>query len=319
MEFISGTKNFKLEKTCVTLGKFDGIHLGHMRLLNELKRFEAQGFKSVMFTFDLYPCDLFSGGEAYMIYTHNEKRRLLENIGPQVLLSYPFTAETADMLPETFVREVLIGQLDARAVVVGSDFCFGRGRSGNIELLQRLSGKYGYELVVCDKVRQNGKIVSSTLIREVISEGRMEYAGELLGRPYGILGVVAHGRQLGRRLSFPTANIIPPGGKLLPPDGVYFTAGSFCKGENAGVHGVLTDREYIGLCNIGTNPTVSDSHTVKRTVENYFIGESFDVYGMELDLRILHYHRGECRFADISGLKEQIARDVLAARSFFCQ
>ncbi len=184
MEYIRGKTDFVLKNTCVTLGKFDGLHAGHQVLLKKLEEFEAQGYKTVMFTFDFLPCNILKNTGAKLIYDEEEKLSLLRRRGPQTVISYPFTKELAMTGAEDFVKDILIDRLDAKIIVVGEDFCFGKDRQGNVDFLKSLAEKYGYRVIVCKKLSMDGRIVSSSLIRSEIENGNMETAEKMLNRSF---------------------------------------------------------------------------------------------------------------------------------------
>lgn len=303
MEYIAGLTDFKLHNSVVSLGKFDGLHRGHQLLLNNILEQKNLGFTSVMFTFMYHPGNLFSDKEISLIYTEEEKRHLLEDSGLDVLVSYPFTEETASMEAETFIKEVLINKLDAKKIVVGEDYCFGYKRRGNVALLQEMSKVYGYELEVFHKLEINGQVVSSTNIRNEITEGHMEKVNLFLGRPYSIYGIVQHGRKIGRTIGFPTTNLIPLEHKLLPPNGVYASKTK------------INGAEYPGITNIGNNPTVG--LTPERRVETYLFDFDDDLYGKFIEVSLYTLERKEYRFDSLEELKEQISKDMVFGRDYF--
>ena len=303
MEYFYGSTEFKFHNTCVTLGKFDGLHRGHQLLLKELETFEKQGLTSVMFTFDYHPGNLFSEKEIDLIYTEEEKRILLDRFGPKVLISYPFTEQTASMEPEEFIKEVLVEKLDAKAIVVGSDYRFGRKRHGDISMLREYSNQYGYQLVVCDKLRLDGEVISSTRIREELKLGHIEFVNEMLGHPYTIMGQVLYGNQIGRTIGVPTVNLIPAEHKLLPPNGVY---ASIIR---------ISGKEYKGVTNIGYKPTVE----IKKLlgVETHMFDFSGDLYGKFVEVELYTYERMETKFNTLDDLKNQVAKDIECTKQYF--
>ena len=303
MEYIAGRTNFKVHNSVVCLGKFDGLHRGHQLLLNKVLEQKEQGFRAVMFTFMFHPNNLFSEKEIELIYTEEEKRYLLEQSGLDVLVSYPFTIETAAMEPEDFIKEVLIKKLDAKKIVVGADYCFGHNRRGNIALLHTMAQVYGYELIVFDKLKFGEQVISSSYIRSEISEGHIENANKLLGNPFTIIGEVQHGRKIGRTLGFPTTNLIPPSYKILPPNGVY---ASITK---------INGLEYPGVTNIGFNPTVGK--TPERRVETFIFDYDSDLYGMIIEVVLYAQERPEIKFDSLDELKVQMNKDIIFGRNYF--
>lgn len=303
MKYIAGIIDFKLKNSAVSLGKFDGIHLGHQLLLNKVLELKELGHQAVMFTFFYNPRNLFSDKEIELIYTEEEKKYLLEQKGFDVLVSYPFTQETASMEPEDFIKEVLVEKLDAKVIVVGADFCFGHKRRGNVDLLREKSKEYGYELIVFDKMKIEDEVISSSYIRSKIAEGDMEQVTKLLGRPFSIIGEVMHGRKIGRTLGFPTTNLIPPSSKLLPPNGVYASM--------TNINGV----NYPGLTNIGNNPTVGI--TPEKRVETYIFDFDSDLYGSTIEVLLYSHERPEMSFRSVEDLKNQMNKDIIFGRKYF--
>ncbi|MBE5961303.1 MAG: bifunctional riboflavin kinase/FAD synthetase [Lachnospiraceae bacterium] len=303
MEYIYGKTDFQFQNTCVTLGKFDGLHRGHQLLLNELTKFQKQGLTSVMFTFDYHPGNLFSDREIDLIYTEQEKKELLGRFGTEVLISYPFTEETASMEPEEFITEVLIGKLDAKAIVVGSDYRFGRGRRGDVMMLHDYAAMYGYELIVCEKLQYKGSVISSTRIREAIANGNITEANDMLGHAYTVMGEVVHGRQLGRTIGIPTINVMPKPHKLLPPNGVYASTTT------------IGDRKYYSVTNIGNKPTVGADE--QRGVETHLFDCNEDLYGKMVQVELYAFERSEQKFASVDELKAVMEKDIIFAREYF--
>ena len=213
-------RQFHTTGTAIALGKFDGIHVGHQLLVDGLTKERHMGRQSLVFTFGDSPMSVLSGGSKKSIYTSEEKALYFEALGVDVLLEYPFTREFASCSPEEFVLECLVKQLGARSIYVGEDFHFGRGRSGNVGLLKLLGEEYGFEVHALPKKTQHGKVVSSTLIRDML-ETHFHVANELLGNPYFVYGEVVHGNHLGRTIGFPTMNQRIPEKKLTPVFGVY--------------------------------------------------------------------------------------------------
>jgi riboflavin kinase / FMN adenylyltransferase len=303
MEYIVGKTDFKFQNTAVSLGKFDGLHKGHQLLLNKIIELKKDGLTSVMFTFMSHPQNFLFHKNLELIYTPDEKRYLLEQWGLDILISYPFTKDVASMKPQDFVKEILIDKLDAKMVVVGSDFHFGHNRQGNVDLLKELSLKYGFELLIYDKVKIENQIVSSTIIRDAIQKGNIESANLLLGRAFTVIGEVEHGRKIGRTLGFPTTNIIPTANKLLPPNGVYVTKTK------------IDGRKYPGITNIGFNPTVGK--TSEKRIETYLFEFNSDLYGKRIEVEFLTMERPEIKFESMELLKAQIGKDMEFGKKYF--
>lgn len=306
MRVITGTREFQIEEpTAVTIGKFDGRHKGHQKLLREMLCFkERQGLKAAVFTFDMAPAGVMAGRVQTVITTNQERRNKMAKMGIDYLVEFPFDQETAHMQPEEFVSEVLVRQMHARAVVVGTDCSFGYKGKGNAQLLKEMSESCGFEAVIIEKEQDDHRDISSTYVREELDLGNMEKANELLGEPYAIHGVVVHGNHIGGAiLGFPTANILPPPEKHLPPFGVY-------------VSQVLVDGSlYRGVTNIGKKPTVAGESPVG--VETFIMGLEENLYGKEIEVQLLNFERSEQKFASLKELKERIEKDKEYAAAYF--
>ena len=249
MEYIRGTREFQIEEpTAVTLGKFDGLHRGHKKLLEELFRFREKGCKTAVFTFETAPGTLIRKKLQTMITTNEERYENLRDAGVDYLVEYPFNEQVASMSPEEFVVHVLKGQMNAEAIVAGTDFHFGRNRSGDVAFLKANAEKFRYDLTVVEKAMDGEREISSTYIREELAAGRIEKANELLGYTYSIQGRVVHGKHLGTGMGFPTVNLLPPSQKHLPAFGVYLS--------EVEIDGKL----YPGITNIGRKPTIKGEH-----------------------------------------------------------
>lgn len=303
MKIIEKTTEFRIgQETAVAIGKFDGFHRGHQKLLNRIKEQKKRGLAAVVFTFVPSPAAFFSKEPEQDLTTIEEKRKIFEEAGVDYLIEYPFYQEIADMDPEIYISKVLVEQLNAKCIVAGEDVSFGKKGLGDCRLLKEKAMQYGYEVVIIDKVLYKGKEVSSTYVREAVRQGDMELADQLLGQPYHVGGTIVHGRHLGSSLGMPTVNIVPPEQKLLPPNGVYF---SYIK---------MNGNIYQGITNIGTKPTVSGEAVMG--VETYIYDFSRDVYGQEAEVYLLHYKRPEMRFDGIEALKAQMATDIAKGREY---
>lgn len=300
MKFISGTKDFSFKNTIITLGKFDGLHKGHRKLLNKLNEEKKNRITSVVFTFDIAPKKLISGEEPQCLLTREEKIYFHELSGIDVLIEYPFDQETSSMDAKTFVIQILVNKLGVKKIVCGTDFKFGYQRSGNSELLIQLGKEYGFEVEVLEKEKFELKDISSTNIKDELTKGNIEKVNDMLGYPFTVIGEVMHGNQLGRTIGTPTLNIIPPYSKLLPPNGVY--------SSKTIIEGV----EYIGITNIGYKPTVSNE--LVRGVETHLFDFDGDLYGKIVEVQFYKYVRKEIKFDNVQCLKEQILRDIKICR-----
>lgn len=287
--------DFKLSSTAVTLGKFDGFHLGHQTLVREvLHKGEENGCETVLFSFDT------AAVNGQKVITVKEERILLcKEFGLQHVIFYPVNRETMSIEPEDFIKQVLVDRLGVKYVVTGEDFRFGRQRRGDVAMLQRYADIYGYRLVVVGYVSVEGKKVSSTTIKEYLAEGRIEKVNEMLGYSYFLMGEVAEGNQIGRKMEVKTLNLIPSQTKSLPPNGVYKT--------QAVIDGVT----YRGITNIGYSPTIRSDG--KITVETHLFDFAQDIYGKTVKVQFEKFIRKEQKFEDIDALKRQIILDISQA------
>ncbi len=304
MMIYSDLENVRLHHTAVALGKFDGMHKGHQLLFDKLASYKARGLMTVIFTFSFHPASLLTGKRQQVIYTREEKRRILSTFGADVLVEFPFTKETAHMLPGDFIKNVLVDTLGAQAVVVGNDFHFGYQRSGDVAFLRENAEKYAYTVDSQEKVCFEGAEISATRIREEISQGNMEEAYEMLGRRYSVSGVVVHGKGNGRTIDMPTANLIPESEKLLPPDGVYVSRTRINDLPDA----------FDSVTNIGTNPTVGANNL--RSIETFLLNFDGNLYGQNISVELYKKLRDEETFSSLSTLKAQMKVDIMNAEDY---
>ena len=234
--------------------------------------------------------------------TRKEKRKLFEQMGVDVLIEFPMNAVTAATEPEEFVHHYLAEQMMAAYICAGPDLSFGKKGAGNHALLAHFAKEYDYCVELIDKVMVEGVEVSSTRVREAVRQGKMKAAARMLGEPYSISGRVEHGKKLGRRIGMPTANLIPEGDKLLPPNGVYYS------------RVVTDDRCYKGISNVGCKPTVSDSAAMG--VETYLYDFAGDLYGADILVQLLEFRRPEMKFDGVEALKAQLAQDIDAGETY---
>ena len=292
----------------MTIGNFDGVHRGHQRLIEHL-RSQSQRLQlpTMLMTFEPQPREFFAGAMLPARLTRfREKVHLLERAGLDRLLCMPFNDQTSQIPAEWFAEEFLTDLVDARYVVIGDDFRFGHERKGDFQLLQNTGARLGYEVISVDTVLQGGDRVSSTLVRSTLSAGDFGKAAELLGHEYFIMGRVVYGRQLGRQLGVPTANV-----KLqryrAALEGVYCVS----------VDGVAEDgRALEGIANIGVRPTVDGKEPL---LEVHVFDFSGDLYGRRIRVTFKHKLRDEQAFASVELLKQQIDADLLDARRWFAE
>lgn len=299
MEIIADTVDFYIEKkTAAALGKFDGLHIGHRRLLEEILSRREKGLAACVFTFDPPAAAFFGLSDGKELTTREEKRLLFERMGVDILIEFPLNRETAGMAPEVFAAEILAFRMNTCFLAAGTDLSFGAGGAGNAALLRRLGPQLGFDISIIDKICMEGREVSSTLVRAEVEKGQMESAARLLGTPYMIMGRVAGGKRLGRTMGFPTVNLVPPDNKLLPPNGVYFS--------DVRVRGRL----YHAVTNVGYKPTVTNER--RLGVESYLYDFDEEIYGEPIEVSLHSFHRPEKRFDSIQALRGQLQRDIAA-------
>jgi riboflavin kinase / FMN adenylyltransferase len=291
------------QRSSVTIGNFDGLHLGHRRILVDLVRTAvASGTASVVMTFSPHPLQILHPGKApKLIVPNEEKIARIESLGVDYLLLVKFDEELSRLSGESFIREILVGSLKVQHVFVGHNFVFGHKRSGNVALLEALGREFGYAVHVIPPVAVRGSRVSSTGIRELIRSGRISQANRLLGRYYTLQGRVVPGQGLGRTVLFPTLNLEPQN-EILPGNGVYVTLANF------------EDKNHTAVTNVGTRPTISGS---SLSIETHLLEHTPGAPPSKLELQFLHRLRDEQKFPSVDELKKQIAKDIERAKRFF--
>jgi riboflavin kinase/FMN adenylyltransferase len=290
-------------KVCLAIGVFDGVHLGHQQIIRQTVADAHQpGGLSLVVTFAPHPSQIVAPDRVPpLIYSPWQKLRTIESLGVDTLLEIRFDQAFSEKSGPEFIQELAHDLGGIADICVGADFVFGRKRSGNVEVLKELGGQLGFKVHGLAAVALDGKVVSSTRIREAIRNGELDSAGQMLGRPYAIQGRIIPGDQLGRQLGFPTANM-EIGGQLTPPNGVY-----------AGVTTVDNKIWQVAL-NIGLRPTLGLAEPVLR-VEAHLLDFAGDLYGQELEVEIVRKLRDEKKFGSPGELTEQIKQDVAAVRS----
>ncbi len=292
----------------VTMGTFDGLHRGHQAVLAEVKqRARAAKLASVLITFDPHPLAVVNPAAAPMLLTlPAEKEALVQADGIEQFVLMPFTPEVAQLDAEAFVRR-LCDEYDMRELVMGYDHGFGRGRAGDVELVQRLAREQNFRMAVVAAVRDNGQPISSTLIRTAVAHGDLESATRWLGRRYSIRGTVVRGAGRGRTIGIPTINLAPPDDrKLLPPDGVYAVRVTI--GERGAGRGV----QYGGMMNQGARPTFGEQ---ARALEVHLFDFDGELYGETVDVEWVRRLRDVQAFPSREALVAQLERDRQAARA----
>ncbi len=311
MDIIRDLKNVQLKDSAVAIGKFDGLHLGHKLLFDEIKSKKKEGQQSVVLTFvDPVRSDG-TDPSGKNIFSIKEKREILRGMDMDVLVELPFTKELSSMDPNTFVKDILSESLGTRSAAVGEDFRFGHKRAGDVRMLKELGKTYGFSVSefkdLCTEVPDSLRSedikgecrISSTLIRKALLEGEAEFASSLLGRDYFIEGIVKKGKGLGRTMDMPTINMSFDKEKLVPREGVYASVT------------VVKGKEYFSVTNIGRNPTVKENGDI--TAETFLWDFSGDLYDENVMVIPKKYLRGEQRFGTVDELKEQMQRDMATA------
>ncbi|ARD49338.1 riboflavin biosynthesis protein RibF [Sporosarcina sp. P37] len=292
----------KQQAYSLAIGFFDGVHKGHQEVICSAKKTgDELGLQTAVMTFDPHPSQLFSGKNVGYITPLDEKVRVLDSLGIDALFIVSFDWELAGLSPERFI-EIFIKGLGVQHVTAGFDFTFGSKGSGKMKDMQELSGNM-YGTTVIPKVTfAEERKVSSTEIRRLLSDGNVEAAAELLGRPFRTLGEVVHGEKRGRQLGFPTANIQTAEEHVVPANGVY------------AVRCLIGDTWYPGVCNMGVKPTFHDPEHRIPTAEVHLIGEEMDLYGQRIAIEWLHRIRAEKKFDSLEALKTQIGIDKQTAK-----
>jgi riboflavin kinase/FMN adenylyltransferase len=305
MRLFHGTDNAKIARpTVVTLGVFDGLHLGHQLIMQTVvERARTIGAVPTVITFEPHPRALLHPESAPpLLQTFDQKIEALGALGIEQTIVIHFDENFAQIRAEDFLRDVIVDRLHAREVYLGCGFAFGHGREGNIDLLRTVSQSLGFFADEVTELRLRGRRVSSSRIRELLQQGRVGIARRMLGRPYGVEGRVVRGAERGLKLGFPTANLHPQN-RVIPRNGVYVTA-------------TLIDGQWRrSVTNIGTRPTFGASN--ESSVETFVMNWSGDLYGDVVRVRFLYRLRAEKKFSSIDELKSQIKSDVARAEHYF--
>ena len=290
----------------ITIGTFDGVHLGHQKIIRQLNEEAGKvGGESVLFTFFPHPrMVLFPESHGLkLIQTQEEKMEKLERMGLQNVIIYPFTFDFSRLTALEFVRDILVNKLHVHKLVIGYDHQFGKNREGNLDYLKGISDTYDFEVIEIPAHEVDEVNVSSTKIRESLLSGDVERASEFLGEPFELSGQVVKGDQLGRTIGFPTANLeVNSDLKLVPGNGVY------------AVEVIAEGKTWTGMMNIGNRPTVSSG--VQRRLEVHLIDFSGDLYGQTLKVRFLKWVRNEQKFSSVEELKDQLEKDEAFVRHY---
>lgn len=298
---------FAPRTSAITLGTFDGVHLGHRKIISALlSKARASGLRSVLLTFAPHPRTVVGKKDSApvrLLTTTEEKLALLSELGLDCVIVVEFTKAFSELSPEEFVEKILLKEFGLAAMVIGYDHGFGRDRSGTLQTLERLSAKHSFSVEVIEELILSGRAVSSTQIRSLLSSGRLSEANMLLGSPYRITGKVIEGEQRGRLIGFPTANLeIADSLKLVPSVGVYVA------------DALLGDTKHRAMVNIGYRPTVSNA--ARLSIEAHILNFSGNLYGRLLTTELLSRLRDEQKFPNLDALKAQLEIDKRFAAAF---
>ncbi len=317
-----------LKKAVLTIGNFDGVHLGHQKIIKEVVS-EAKKIKgqSVVMTFDPHPVRFFHPDKEFHLLTLcDEKAKIIEKLGVDILLCVRFNNELASLEPEEFIKAILVDKIGAKAVIIGRDYRFGKARKGDIKLLRKESKRYGFTVKVVNPVKIKGETISSTKIRNLILKGDVKKASAFLGRPYSIEGIVVKGTGRGASiLGFPTANILS-GAELIPQDGVYAVKvriEEFSKEraearspKRRGFSEVTEESLFDGVMNIGKNPTFGNK---ERTLEVHILDFNGDIMHKTIKVYFIERLRKEKRFPSPEALRKAIKKDIEEAKEILSQ
>lgn len=306
MQYIDSTADVTRHKECVVvLGNFDGVHRGHQKLF-EVARHEAENrnLETVVFSFYPHPTWVVGNNPKDLLMSRKDKKQIVQHLGMDVLVEYPFTKDFANISPEEFFKEILLEKLKARVVVIGTNYYFGKNKVGNPSYLKSLGKIYHIQVKVVEAVMKNNQMISSSQIRRLITNGKIEAANEMLGHPYMIVGKVVQGKQLGRTIGFPTANLITDPDRVYPPNGVYATRIK------------VYSETYLGMTNIGYNPTVNGE---RKMIETHIFDFNKTIYGQEVQIEFYHFIRPEKKFNGIEALQYQISKDKEQIQHYFAE
>lgn len=304
MNIFHKIQDFKSDSpTTVTLGTFDGVHLGHKKIIEKLTQHSPDKYQSLVLTFFPHPrMVLQEKSDIKLLNTIEEKAMLLEKVGLQNLIIHPFDQTFSQLSAEEFVKTILVDQFNVGKIIIGHDHRFGKNRSADINDLIEFGRKYNFDVAQISAEEIDEVSISSTKIRKALQEGNIHLANNYLGYNYFLTGTIVKGKQLGRTIGFPTANLsIKEEYKLIPQNGVYVVKSN------------IDGKEIFGMMNIGTNPTVGGQ---SQTIETNFIDFEGDLYGMNLQIELLHRIRDEQKFASLDALKEQLAKDKITAKEY---
>lgn len=297
MKVIKAIKDIDIEfDTVVTIGNFDGVHKGHQVLIEKTATYaKARGIKSAVFTFLNHPINYFVPEKVKNIFDEKEKERLIEGFGIDYLIDIPFDKAMTQISAEQFIVKILKDKIHAKKIVVGHDFTFARNKEGTVDVLREMGHEYGIEVEIVQPIKINGIRVSSTFIRKLISEGRIDEIPQYLGTPYVIEGEIIHGKANGRKMGYPTANISLKDQIIKPKNGIYAS------------RVIIDGKKYFGATNVGMNPTVNGKYL---SIETNILDFDEDIYGKRVRIEFLEKIRDEKKFESLDELRKQLDLDT---------
>ncbi len=298
-----GETGTRFQNTAVALGCFDALHIGHQAIIKKVvDAAKTEGLTPLVYFFINQPRSVLSGQEIPSIYSLSKRLQILKELGVEVAVAKRFTQEYMTCSPKQFVEECLYRQLGAKMVSVGFNYRFGEKGSGNLQTLKELGEPLGIRVCGVDCVQYGDDTVSSTRIRRLIEEGKLEEATACLGRIFSIEGEVLSGNQIGRQMEFPTANLDLPQGQILPEFGVYLS------------QTVVDGKKYPSITNVGQRPTVEEG---KGYIETHLLDYHGDLYGKKIEVAFCRYLREIQKFPDVQALRKQLEKDKAIAKKYF--
>lgn len=305
MKIVRGLQNIKIPAcgSCVAIGVFDGVHAGHKKIISKIvEAARASGTMSVVMTFDPHPAKILDpGNKTPSLISLDHRMRLIESLGVDIIVIVKFTKTFSSLPAGIFVKNILVGKLRARRIFAGENFYFGKSASAGPGMLEKLSRRFGFKVTTVKPVRIGGHIVSSSLIRRLVTKGDLYKAAKLLARPVSVLGTVVKGYGLATELGFPTANINPHH-EVVPPGGVY------------AIRARLAGKSYHGVLNIGLRPTFYNPMDEEPTIEVHLFGFKGNIYGKDIEVEFIRKIRDERKFASKEALVKRIRADAAIAR-----
>lgn len=296
---------YKNKNTCLAIGAFDGLHKGHQLIINKaIKKARKNNFPAAVLSFHPHPLKIIPGkNPPPSVVSRKQKISVLEKMGVDYYFEQEFNQEFAAFRAENFVKNILVDKIKVNTVVVGNDFRFAYKNEGNVEILKKMGELHGFNAEIIEQLHASDDRISSTRIRSLLKKGKIKKAEKLLGRPYQVCGKVVHGKKIGRKLGFPTANLKLETNYALPPEGVYTAKLT------------INDKKYAAAANLGYNPTFENQNI---SFEVFILDFAGDLYGKRLCVDILEFIRGEKNFADKEELIAQMKKDVLYTRNHLC-